>query len=214
MNNDTIKQYLEYLKLSGIQDIFINPKKQINKAELLQELEKKYCNCKKCELHTGRHKFVYGNGNADARLMIIGEGPGAEENRLGKVFVGRSGQLLTKMLNAINLSREEIYISNIVKCRPPGNRNPLPEEKKACLPYLDEQISIIQPELILLVGKVAAVTLLEIDQTLKAFRERTYTFRGIKTYVSYHPSALLRNPHWKKFAWIDLQKLQKDYLAL
>ena len=214
MNNDTIKQYLEYLKLSGIQDIFINPKKQINKAELLQELEKKYCTCKKCELHTGRHKFVYGNGNADARLMIIGEGPGAEENRLGKVFVGRSGQLLTKMLNAINLSREEIYISNIVKCRPPGNRNPLPEEKKACLPYLDEQISIIQPELILLVGKVAAVTLLEIDQTLKAFREQTYTFRGIKTYVSYHPSALLRNPHWKKFAWIDLQKLQKDYLAL
>ncbi|MCD6177631.1 MAG: uracil-DNA glycosylase [Candidatus Cloacimonetes bacterium] len=211
MYNKAIKQYLEYLKLSGIQDIFIKPPIQINKTELLKELEENYHTCTKCALHTGRNKFVYGNGNADARLLIIGEGPGAEENRLGKVFVGRSGQLLTKMLNAINLSRDEVYITNIVKCRPPGNRNPLPEEKKACLPYLEEQISIIQPEFILMLGKVAAVTLLEIDQTLAAFRQQTYNFRGIKTYVSYHPSALLRNPSWKKLAWIDLQKLQKDY---
>jgi len=209
--NKAIKQYLEYLKLSGIQDIFIKPPIQINKTELLKELEENYHTCTKCALHTGRNKFVYGNGNADARLLIIGEGPGAEENRLGKVFVGRSGQLLTKMLSAINLSRDEVYITNIVKCRPPGNRNPLPEEKRACLPYLEEQISIIQPEFILMLGKVAAVTLLEIDQTLAAFRQQTYNFRGIKTYVSYHPSALLRNPSWKKLAWIDLQKLQKDY---
>ena len=152
------------------------------------------------------------NGNDDAKLMIIGEGPGADEDRMGEVFVGRSGQLLTKMLSAINLSRDEVYIANIVKCRPPGNRNPLPEEKSECLPYLEEQISIIQPEFILMLGKVAAVTLLEIDQTLKAFRQQTHNFRGIKTYVSYHPSALLRNPSWKKFAWIDLQNLQKDYL--
>ncbi len=115
------------------------------------------------------------------------------------------------MLSAIKLSRDEVYIANIVKCRPPDNRNPLPEEKSECLPYLEEQISIIQPEFILMLGKVAAVTLLEIDQTLKAFRQQTHSFRGIKTYVSYHPSALLRNPSWKKFAWIDLQNLQKDY---
>ncbi len=212
MHNNAIKQYLEYLKLSGIQDIFVKPPIQINKAELLKELEEKYHTCTKCALHTGRNKFCYGNGNADARLMIIGEGPGADEDRIGKVFVGRSGQLLTKMLSAINLSRDEVYIANIVKCRPPDNRNPLPEEKSACLPYLEEQISIIQPEFILMLGKVAAVTLLEIDQTLKAFRQQTHNFRGIKTYVSYHPSALLRNPSWKKFAWIDLQNLQKDYL--
>ena len=211
MYNTAIKQYLEYLKLSGIQDIFVKPPIEINKAELLKELEEKYHTCTKCALHSGRNKFVYGNGNADARLMIIGEGPGADEDRMGKVFVGRSGQLLTKMLSAINLSRDEVYIANIVKCRPPDNRNPLPEEKSACLPYLEEQISIIQPEFILMLGKVAAVTLLEIDQTLKAFRQQTYNFRGIKTYVSYHPSALLRNPSWKKFAWIDLQNLQKDY---
>ncbi len=211
MYNKAIKQYLEYLKLSGIQDIFVNPPFKINTAELLQELEKKYHTCTKCALHLGRNKFCYGNGNPDAKLMIIGEGPGADENRMGKVFVGRSGQLLTKMLSAINLSRDEVYITNIVKCRPPDNRNPLPEEKSACLPYLEEQISIIQPELILLLGKVAAVTLLEIDQTLKAFRQQTYIFKGVKTFVSYHPSALLRNPSWKKFAWIDLQNLQKDY---
>ena len=211
MYNKAIKQYLEYLKLSGIQDIFVNPPIHIDKAELLQELEKKYQTCTKCALHSGRNKFCYGNGNPDAKLLIIGEGPGADEDRMGEVFVGRSGQLLTKMLSAIKLSRDEVYIANIVKCRPPENRNPLPEEKSACLPYLEEQISIIQPEFILMLGKVAAVTLLEIDQTLTAFRQQTYNFRGIKTYVSYHPSALLRNPSWKKLAWIDLQKLQKDY---
>ncbi len=213
MQTKSIKQYLEYLKLSGIQDIFVKPKLSIDKTELLQELEKKYQSCTKCALHSGRNKFCYGNGNADARLMIISEGPGADEDRIGKVFVGRSDQLLTKMLSAINLSRDEVYISNIVKCRPPNNRNPLPEEKRACLPYLEEQISIIQPEFILMLGKVAAVTLLEIDQTLKAFREHTYLYKGITTFVSYHPSALLRNPNWKKFAWIDLQKLQKDYFG-
>ena len=211
MHNRAVKQYLEYLKISGIQDIFIKPPIQIDKTELLKGLEEKYKNCTNCILHEKRTNFCYGNGNADAKLMIIGEGPGADEDKLGKVFVGRSGQLLTKMLSAIKLSREDVYIANIVKCRPPENRNPLPEEKSACLPYLDEQISVIQPELILMLGKVAAVTLLEIDQTLKAFREKTYNFRGIKTYVSYHPSALLRNPSWKKLAWIDLQKLQKDY---
>ena len=213
MQTKSIKQYLEYLKLSGIQDIFVKPKISIDKTKLLQELEKKYQSCTKCALHSERNKFCYGNGNADARLMIIGEGPGADEDRIGKVFVGRSGQLLTKMLSAINLSRDEVYISNIVKCRPPNNRNPLPEEKRACLPYLEEQISIIQPEFILMLGKVAAVTLLEIDQTLKAFREQTYLYKGITTFVSYHPSALLRNPNWKKFAWIDLQKLQKNYFG-
>lgn len=211
MHNKAIKQYLEYLKFSGIQDIFVRTPIQINKAKLLKELEEKYNTCTNCVLHKERNKFCYGNGDPNAKLMIIGEGPGADEDRMGQVFVGRSGQLLTKMLKAIDLTREEVYIANIVKCRPPNNRNPLSEEKSACLPYLDEQIAIIQPDLVLMLGKVAAVTLLEIDQTLKAFRESTHEYRGIKTYVSYHPSALLRNPNWKKFAWIDLQKLQKDY---
>ncbi|MCK4695815.1 MAG: uracil-DNA glycosylase [Candidatus Cloacimonetes bacterium] len=225
MLQKSVKQYLEYLKLSGIQDIFFKPPKvkKIKKkpppqifdpAQKLKELEEKYHNCKKCPLWEGRNKFCYGNGNPQAKLMLIGEGPGVDENRAGKVFVGKAGQLLTKMLHAIKLTRDEVYIANIVKCRPPENRNPLPEEKIMCLPYLEEQISIIKPQILLLLGRVAAATLLEMDIPLKALREQTYSYKGIKTYVSYHPAALLRNIGWKKFAWIDLQKVQKDYQSL
>ncbi|MCK4311369.1 MAG: uracil-DNA glycosylase [Candidatus Cloacimonetes bacterium] len=225
MLQKSIKQYLEYLKLSGIQDIFFKPPKvkKITKkpppqifdpAQKLKELEEKYRNCKKCPLWEGRNKFCYGNGNPQAKLMLIGEGPGVDEDRAGKVFVGKAGQLLTKMLHAIKLTRDEVYIANIVKCRPPENRNPLPEEKRMCLPYLEEQISIIKPQILLLLGRVAAISLLEIDMPLKAFREQIYSYKGIKTYVSYHPAALLRNIGWKKFAWIDLQKVQKDYQSL
>jgi uracil-DNA glycosylase len=233
LNDKALKQYLDYLKLSGIQDIFYSPKTisedtnsitevQANSQQesasdqkfSLQDLEARYCNCQKCALGSTRTKFCYGNGNPRAKLMLIGEGPGADEDRTGKVFVGRAGQLLTKMLQAIKLDRDEIYIANIVKCRPPENRNPLPEEKAACFPYLLEQIEIIQPKLILLMGKVAAKTILKFDGTMAIYRSQTYTFKGIKTYVSYHPSALLRNPNWKKPAWIDLQKLQKDYEML
>jgi len=142
--------------------------------------------------------------------MLIGEAPGAEEDKTGNVFVGRAGKLLTKMLQAINLEREDIYIANTVKCRPPENRDPKAAEKIACLPYLEKQIAIIQPKIILLVGRVAAINLLKQDIPLKTFRETTHLYQGIKTYVSYHPSALLRNPNWKRPAWEDLQKIQQD----
>ena len=177
-------------------------------------LEKKYQDCKKCPLYEARNNFCYGNGNANAKLMLIGEGPGADEDATGRVFVGKAGQLLTKMLEAIHLEREEVYIANIIKCRPPNNRNPLPNEINACLPYLEEQIAIIQPKLLLLLGRVAATTLLNRNLSLTKFRENTYSFLGIKTYVTYHPSALLRNEGWKRPTWIDLQKLQKDYQKL
>jgi len=212
LNKKVINQYLEYLELSGIQDIFSQEKNNSEQnVPNLDDLKEKYSNCQKCELGRTRNKFVYGNGSANAKLMLIGEGPGAEEDKTGNVFVGRAGKLLTKMLQAINLEREDVYIANIVKCRPPDNRNPLPEERKACLGYLLQQIAIIRPKLILLLGKVAATTLLHQDKTLKDFRENTYIFQNTKTYVSYHPSALLRNPNWKKPAWIDLQKIQKEY---
>ncbi len=224
MNEKIIKQYLEYLQLSGIQDIVRSASEslsdsrseqaEIDSYELLQFLVEKYQNCQKCLLGKSRTNFCYGNGSAKAKLMLIGEGPGAEEDRSGRVFVGRAGQLLTKMLKAINLEREEVYIANIVKCRPPDNRNPLPEEKAACLPYLEEQIEIIKPKLLLLLGKVAATTLLGFEATMAVFRSQTHLYKNIKTYVSYHPSALLRNPNWKKPAWIDLQKVQKDYNEL
>lgn len=229
-----LEQYLEFLKLSGIQDIYfapqdahevssesvvtanseVPPASSAEKAQRLEELRLAYSQCQKCGLWKGRKHFVYGDGNADADLMLIGEGPGADENATGHVFVGRAGQLLTKMLAAINLSRDEVYIANIVKCRPPNNRDPLPEERTACMPYLLEQIRIIQPKILLLMGKVAANTILQNTISLTRMREHTHLFEGIKTYVSYHPSALLRNEKWKRPAWIDLQKVQRDYQAL
>jgi len=244
LNEKAYKQYLEYLKLSGIQDIFLPDKpakknsdeplstkpettaetippktatQMLNATEVKDADEKlrllaiKYSSCQKCQLWQERNKFCYGNGSGKAKLMLIGEGPGADEDRTGRVFVGRAGQLLTKMLLAIKLQREEVYIGNIVKCRPPNNRNPLPEEARACLPYLEEQIEIIQPKLLLLLGKVAASELLGSEGTMTQYRSQTYLYKGIKTYVTFHPSALLRNPNWKRDAWIDLQKLQKDY---
>lgn len=213
MQNKEIRQYLEYLNLSGIQDIFCSEKENDPSILLIQNA-KKYSLCKRCSLGYNRTNLCYGNGSPDAKLMLIGEGPGAEEDKTGKVFVGRAGQLLTKMLKAINLDREEVYIANIVKCRPPGNRNPLPTEIEACLPYLFEQIQLVKPELLLLLGKVAAHTLLGFDGTMNEYRSKTYQVRNIKTFVTYHPSALLRNEGWKKFAWIDLQKLQEDYKKL
>jgi len=211
----SIQQYLEYLQLSGIEDIYLKPStSKVYSSQKLDELEKKYQDCKKCPLCEARNNFCYGNGNPNAKLMLIGEGPGADEDATGRVFVGRAGQLLTKMLEAIHLERDEVYITNIVKCRPPNNRNPLPNEINACLPYLEEQITIIRPQLLLLLGKVAASTLLNRNLSLTKFRENTYSFMGIKTYVTYHPSALLRNEGWKRPAWIDLQKLQKDYQKL
>ncbi len=222
MQTRTFTQYLEYLKLSGIENIFVNPEiiqqtaeKIIkNKKMQLLDLEENYQDCEKCLLSQGRIKFVYGEGNPDSKLMLIGEAPGADENVTGRPFVGKAGQLLTRMLKAINLERSDIYITNVVKCRPPNNRNPLPNEINSCLKYLDEQISIIEPKLLLLLGKVAASTLLNENKTMALFREKTYLFKDIKTYVTYHPSALLRNPGWKKYAWIDLQKLRDDYQKL
>lgn len=219
-----LKQYLEQFKCSGINEIHKSPDNSHSsislesttseKAEILAVKEAAYKNCQNCQLWTGRDKFVYGEGNPDAICMVIGEGPGAEENLQGRPFVGKAGQLLDKMLLAIQIKREDVYIANIVKCRPPNNRDPEQSERLACLPYLMEQIEIIQPQIFLLMGRVAAQTLLEINQSMQEMRSRTHTLAGRKVYVTYHPSALLRNPEWKKPAWEDLQKFQIDYESL
>ncbi len=209
-----VKQYLELLGLSGIE--YLRKPEEIKPPTLtpeqkglhLEHLRKQYANCKKCKLHQGRTNFVYGNGNPDARLVLIGEGPGEQEDKTGEVFVGPAGQLLTKMLAAINLSREDVYICNIVKCRPPANRNPEPDEVKACRDYLVEQIRIIQPEYILLLGRVAAHNLLETGDPLSRLRGNNFKFEGANVLATYHPSALLRNPTFKKGAWVDLQRLR------
>lgn len=211
MSRRALLQHLELLRNLGVKEIYspANPK-----ADLLTSLSLSYASCQKCPLAAGRNKLVYGEGNPDARALLIGEGPGAEENRSGRPFVGEAGKLLDRMLAAIELDRSEIYICNIVKCRPPGNRNPEPTERQACLPYLLEQISIIQPQLILMLGLVAAQTLLESRLTLEKLRQSVHTFENIPSYVTYHPAALLRNPNWKVPAWQDLQKFRDHYRTL
>ncbi len=211
-----ILEYLEFLELSGIQDIFFKEQKQMQKSidkPDLTELKEKYKNCKKCKLWEGRIKFVYGEGNPNADIMLIGEAPGANENIQGKPFVGRAGQLLTKMLAAINIKREDVFITNTVKCRPPGNRNPEKTEIAACRPYLEEQIAIIKPKYFLILGRVAANAMLNLNLPMKEYRKRTYSLYGAKVYVTYHPSALLRTPAWKRLAWEDLKKFRDDYFS-
>jgi len=221
-----MKSYnLELLKISGLDFVF---KKNLKQAQTplnnfpqknkptpspilsLDILKNKYSNCQKCPLHKSRNHFVYGEGNPKADIMIIGEGPGAKEDLTGHVFIGPAGELLTKMLKAINIDRADIYITNVVKCRPPQNRDPLPAEKDACLPYLIEQINIINPKVIILLGKVAAKSLLpqENRNTLSAYRNKEHYFQNIRTFVTYHPAALLHNPSYKLPAWHDLQHIQ------
>lgn len=170
--------------------------------------------CQKCGLGKSRTNFVFGVGNANADVMIIGEAPGAEEDKKGIPFVGRAGKLLTDILKAINFEREEVYIANILKCRPPSNRNPLPEEMEKCTPYLYKQIDLIKPKLILCVGLVAANSLLNKKESLTKLRGNVYDIQGIKTMVTYHPAALLRNPNWKRGCWEDVQKFRKLYDSL
>jgi DNA polymerase len=191
--------------------LFNGVKEDWEKAESLEQLNKMICNCTKCVLHKGRNKFVFGSGNPNADVIVIGEGPGAEEDKQGLPFVGRAGKLLTDILKAIKFEREEVFIGNIVKCRPPDNRTPLPAEMETCLPYLKKQIELINPKLILCLGLTAAKGLLNKKESLTSMRGQVFKYEGIKTMVTFHPAALLRNPNWKKDCWIDVQKFRKLY---
>ncbi len=168
--------------------------------------------CQLCPLGATRTKFVFGVGNPNADLMLIGEAPGRNEDLQGEPFVGRAGQLLDKILAAINLSREEVYIANVLKCRPPNNRDPLKSESDTCQPYLKQQIELIKPKLILALGRVSGAWLLGEDLALKDMRNKSYSYNGIEMMVTYHPAALLRNPHWKRPCWEDMQRV-RDRLA-
>ncbi|HXV86019.1 MAG TPA: uracil-DNA glycosylase [Gemmatimonadales bacterium] len=161
--------------------------------------------CRKCHLCEGRTNAVPGEGPPDARLVVVGEGPGATEDETGRPFVGRAGELLTDILTAIELPRERVFICNIVKCRPPNNRRPQPDEIEACVPYLYAQLARLRPAVILAMGGTAAETLLNTRQALASLRNRVHSFRGIPLVVTYHPAALLRNPHWKKPTWDDVR---------
>ncbi|MEX2364443.1 MAG: uracil-DNA glycosylase, partial [Balneolaceae bacterium] len=194
------------------------------KTEPMPDAAQLIANCKTCdelkklcenaeELRTdlANTNLVFGGGNPNADLMIVGEAPGAKEDELGLPFVGRSGKLLDDILKAIGFSREEIFISNILKHRPPENRNPTTEERQRSLPYLLRQIELIDPKLILCVGKVPGTTLLGKEEALKNMRQKFHPFHGRELMVTYHPAALLRNPHFKRPTWEDVQMLRKRY---
>ncbi len=166
--------------------------------------------CTRCKLHKqGRKQIVFGVGNPHAELMFVGEGPGADEDQQGEPFVGRAGQLLNKMIEAMGLKREQVYIANVVKCRPPGNRTPERDECETCMAFLLRQIAVIQPKAIVALGAVAAKNLLGMNASMAELRGRTYDFRGSHLFVTYHPAFLLRDPRQKGEAWKDLQRVMK-----
>lgn len=165
--------------------------------------------CMRCALHSSRRTVVFSDGPDRARMMCVGEAPGAREDETGVPFVGRAGQLLDQLLLSVGLLREEVYICNVLKCRPPGNRNPQPEEIEQCSPFLRRQVALVEPEVIIAFGTFAAQTLLGTKESLGRLRGRVHAYEGVPLVVTYHPAALLRNPHWKRPSWEDLQQARR-----
>jgi DNA polymerase len=177
----------------------------------LSGLQKEICECLKCPLGQTRTKFVFGVGNPKAKVMFVGEAPGADEDKQGEPFVGRAGQLLNKIIEAVGMKREDVYICNILKCRPPNNREPLPSEMELCTPYLSKQIELVKPQFIICLGRTSAQWLLQTQESLTALRGKFHDYHGTKLVVTYHPAALLRNPNWKRPAWDDMKMFKKSY---
>ncbi len=212
---------LEYLQDIGYGDVYVRrvpagmagavgPGADDRAARLarLEAIAAEAAVCTRCRLAQGRKKVVFGSGDPGAELMLVGEAPGAEEDRQGLPFVGASGELLTRILAAMELTRDEVYIANVVKCRPPENRDPQPDEIAACASYLAAQIEIVAPKIVVALGRVAAQTLLACTTPLGRLRGRWHEVQGIPTYVTYHPSALLRDPELKRPTWEDMQQVR------
>lgn len=213
MSNDLRKQILQHLsseRAFGLEELPSSAKPPAGKAEALAALEKEYADCQLCPLSKTRTRLVFGSGSPEAELMFIGEAPGFDEDKQGLPFVGAAGQLLTKMIQAMKLTREKVYIANCLKCRPPGNRNPLPTEIVTCNPILMRQIEIIRPRVICALGKFAAQTVMQNEEPISRMRGRFFEKYGALVMPTFHPAYLLRNPADKKLAWEDLQKIMKE----
>lgn len=217
---DSVKAYIELDRASGISEFFV-AKKQADDIQLkayslkptasdLDSLKNEISSCKRCSLHKTRHNIVLGAGNPKAQLMFIGEAPGEDEDLQGLPFVGRAGQLLTKIIEAMGLKRSDVYIANILKCRPPNNRPPLPIEIIECENILKKQINIIKPKIICTLGKFASQTLLRTETTISNLRGNFKEYNGIKLMPTFHPAYLLRNPADKKLVWQDMKKIIKE----
>jgi uracil-DNA glycosylase family 4 len=202
------------VKLVSFDDLAPLPESRVapaKKAEALVAIHEEIGDCTRCPLaYAGRRTIVFGEGDPNARLMFVGEGPGADEDASGRPFVGKAGQLLNNMIQAMGLKREEVYIANIVKCRPPANRTPEPVEANTCDQFLLQQIDVIQPEVVVALGSTAAMYLLGVKRSLVALRGKWNSCRGAKLAVTYHPAFLLRDPRMKSEAWKDLQMVMKE----
>ena len=205
----------ERFGMTAVEDDAVTTKSQmpetIDSASDLRLIREDIGDCTRCRLHKqGRKQIVFGVGNPRADLMFIGEAPGADEDIQGEPFVGRAGQLLNNMIKAMGIQREDVYIANIIKCRPPGNRTPERDECETCSPFLMRQIEVINPKVLVALGAVAAKTLLAVNAPMSELRGRWFDFRGRKHAVTYHPAFLLRDPRQKKEAWKDLQMVMKE----
>lgn len=207
---------LENLRTWGVEEVLVprrispgraSTKKKSGKAERLSALREVIGDCRRCGLWTERTNLVFGVGDPEAEVMFVGEAPGSDEDRQGEPFVGKAGQLLTRIIEAMGLARERVYIANIIKCRPPGNRNPLPSEIGACSGFLRSQVEIISPRAIVALGTFSAQTLLDTDEKISRLRGRLHAYQGIPLMPTYHPAYLLRNPNEKKQVWDDMQKV-------
>lgn len=214
MTSRQLRQRLETERQFGIEElpsrVPARPVREESKAVRLAALEAEYKKCMVCPLSASRTHVVFGSGDPDARLVFVGEAPGFEEDRQGLPFVGAAGQLLTKIIEAMKLRREDVYIANCLKCRPPANRNPLPTEIAACSPILRKQIEIIRPRIVCALGKFAAQTLLNTEEPISRLRGRFFDWEGIRLMPTFHPAYLLRNPEDKKYVWEDVQKIMRE----
>lgn len=202
---------LQFYKELGFIDMPRMKRKASKKDESLEKIKKELGDdCMRCKLHKGRHRVVFGEGNPKAELMFIGEAPGRDEDLQGKPFVGRAGQLLTKIIEAMKLKRSDVYITNVVKCRPPENRAPQPDEVDACEGFLFRQINVIKPRIIVCLGSVACQNLLKTEKKISGIRGQWQDWNGIQVMPTYHPAYLLRNPEAKKEVWNDMKKVMEE----
>ncbi|CAB5084970.1 Uracil-DNA glycosylase, family 4 (EC [Olavius algarvensis associated proteobacterium Delta 3] len=222
---DQVKATLEFLAASGVTGFDCSEEtlerveqwtrwnNEAQRSESLEDIQIDLGDCRRCGLSETRTRIVFGEGNPDARLVFVGEGPGYDEDKQGRPFVGAAGKLLTKIIRAMGLEREDVFICNIIKCRPPKNRNPMPDEIETCSPFLERQLAAIQPEVICALGKFAAQTLLNTQTPISRLRGRFHDYQGVPLMPTFHPAYLLRNPEGKRATWEDIQQIM-DRLGL